>query len=62
VVASISSILASEDASRGGATGRFRKAEAQKDRMIDGTGVITPLWTGCRLHREQLDISRFELP
>src|SRR5580658_3148333 len=42
LVAGVSSILASEDGSRSGASVRFRKAEAQKGRIIDGTGMITP--------------------
>ena len=42
LVPGVSSILASEDASRNGGSGGFREEKAQKGRIIDGTGAITP--------------------
>src|SRR5271168_4524235 len=58
----VSSLLASEDPSRDGNSGRFRGEKDQKGRIIDGMGAITPLSEGwakadtCMQHNRRLSL------
>ena len=58
LVPGVSSILASEDASRNGGSGGFGEEKAQKGRVIDGTGAITPHRGGPSWHDVMIVYSR----